>query len=218
MKRTRDGRATRWETHRRARRAELVAAAITAVRRHGARVGMDEVATEARTSKTVVYRHFADRADLYVAVCARVATVLLGQIRVAMARARGPRASTAAAIGTYLRLVERDPEVYRFVVHRPLLERDVGAAPVNDLVALVGDQAAAIIGAQLAARGGDPAAAAPWGHGVVGLVQAAADNWLARPSGMTREELTEHLTELVWSGLSGVVPAPAEGDPALPRP
>ena len=40
---------------------------------------MEEIAAEAGTSKTVVYRHFADRAELYVAVCNRVASQLLPQ-------------------------------------------------------------------------------------------------------------------------------------------
>lgn len=208
MKVTRDKRASRWDAHRQARRAELVDAAILAIRRHGAGLGMDEVAAQAATSKTVVYRHFADRADLYVAVCERVAGVLLAGVRDAMTAADGPRATAAAGIGAYLRLIEADPEVYRFVVHRPLLNRDVGADPVGDLVSRVGDQAAVVIREQLARTGRDTTGATPWGHGIVGLVQAAADNWLARPDGMTREDLTAYLTDLAWAGLSGLLPTP----------
>ena len=139
MKVTPDRRTTRWDAHRAARRAELVDAAIVAIRRHGAGVGMDEVAAQAGTSKTVVYRHFTDRTELYVAVCARVAEVLVGQVRSAMAHAAGPRAQAAAGIDAYLRLIEQDPEVYRFVVHRPLVDRALADDPVADLVSLIGD-------------------------------------------------------------------------------
>ncbi len=212
MKVTRDRRASRWDAHRQARRVELTDAAIRAIRTHGAGVGMDEVATTAGTSKTVVYRHFGDRTELYVAVCARVASVLVGQVRAAMDGATGAHAQTAAGIEAYLRLIEHDPEVYRFVVHRPLVDRAESDArarrrpaadapdPVMDLTALVGDQAAAVI----AARTGDSAAAVAWGHGIVGMVRAAADNWLAHPTGMSRAQLAAHLTDLAWAGLSGV--------------
>jgi AcrR family transcriptional regulator len=176
VKTARDRRASRWDAHRQARRVELTDAAILAIREHGAGVGMDDVAARAGTSKTVVYRHFADRTELYVAVCARIAGVLLGQVRAAMDGADGPHAQTAAGIEAYLRLIEHDPEVYRFVVHRPLVDRSPDADPVADLVSLVGDQVAAVI----AARTGDAATAVPWGHGIVGMVRAAADNWLAR--------------------------------------
>lgn len=205
MKALRDKRTSRWDAHRLARRAELTDAAITAIRRHGAGVGMDEVAATAGTSKTVVYRHFTDRTQLYVAVCARVAEVLVAQVRAAMNGADGPHAKTAAAIAAYLRLIENDPEVYRFVVHRPLVDRALDADPVADLVSLIGDEAAAVIAAQLRRTGSSTGAAAAWGHGVVGLVRAAADNWLARPAGTTRDELAAQLTALAWSGLSGVV-------------
>jgi AcrR family transcriptional regulator len=201
----RDRRASRWDAHRQARRAELVDAAITAIRTHGAGVGMDDVAAAAGTSKTVVYRHFVDRTQLYVAVCARVAEVLIGQVRAAMNAAEGPRAKTAAGIDAYLRLIENDREVYRFVVHRALV-----AEPVADLVSLIGDEAAAVIAAQLRRTGADTSAAAPWGHGVVGMVRGAADHWLAHPEGMTRARLAAHLTDLAWAGLSGVVATPME--------
>lgn len=201
MSTVRDRRASRWDDHRRSRRAELTDAAIAAIREHGASVGMDDVAAAARTSKTAVYRHFADRTQLYVAVCERVAEVLLGQVRTAMDSATGPRTKTAAAIAAYLRLIEHDPEVYRFVVHRPLVEADL----VADLVSLIGDQVADVIAEQLRSVGADPAPAVPWGHGVVGMVRSAADNWIARPAGMSREQLADHLTALAWAGLSGVV-------------
>ena len=211
MKTARDRRASRWDAHRQARRVELTDAAILAIREHGAGVGMDDVAARAGTSKTVVYRHFADRTELYVAVCARIAGVLLGQVRAAMDGADGPHAQTAAGIEAYLRLIEHDPEVYRFVVHRPLVDRSPDADPVADLVSLVGDQVAAVI----AARTGDAATAVPWGHGIVGMVRAAADNWLARGgrgdvTAMSRSQLAAHLTELAWSGLSGVTASKEE--------
>src|SRR4051794_14784186 len=58
--RARDRRDSRWDEPRRARREQLVDAAVSAVGRHGAGVGMEEIAAEAGTSKTVVYRHFTD--------------------------------------------------------------------------------------------------------------------------------------------------------------
>ena len=201
MNSVRDRRASRWDAHRRTRRAELTDAAITAIRAHGAGVGMDDVAAAARTSKTAVYRHFADRTQLYVAVCERVAQVLLGQVRAAMDGATSPQAKAAAAIAAYLRLIEHDPEVYRFVVHRPLADTDL----VADLVSVIGDQVADVIAEQLSAAGADPSPAVPWGHGVVGMVRSAADNWIARSAGMTREQLADHLTALAWTGLSRVI-------------
>ena len=213
MKVVRDRRTSRWDAHRRTRRTELTDAAIAAIRAHGAGVGMDDVAAQARTSKTVVYRHFADRTELYMAVCARVADVLLGQIRAAMDGTTNPRAKAAGAISAYLRLIEHDPEVYRFVVHRPLVDRALDADPVADLVSLIGTEAAAVIADQLSRVGAGTDAAVPWGHGVVGMVRAAADNWLANPGGMSRDELAAHLTDLAWAGLSGVT---AQGKEDVP--
>src|SRR5690348_11070274 len=82
-----DGRSARWAAHRAARRTELIDAAIKAVSRHGATVGMDQIAAVAKTSKPVIYRYFTDKDDLYRAITQRVvgqvldtlATVLEGK-------------------------------------------------------------------------------------------------------------------------------------------
>ena len=54
VRRQRDRRDSRWDEHRRARREQLVDATLAAVGKHGAGVGMEEIAAEAGTSKTVV--------------------------------------------------------------------------------------------------------------------------------------------------------------------
>jgi AcrR family transcriptional regulator len=203
----RDRRDSRWDAHRAQRRRELVDATLAAVGKHGAGVGMDEIAAEAGTSKTVVYRHFADRAELHVAVCNRVASQLLPKLREAIESSGQPRQMVAAAIETYLAFLEADPELYRFVVHPPHLD---GPDPIDTLSDLVGEQAAAAVSVALQQSGRDPAAAAPWGHGVVGLVRSAADWWLRAERPMLRSELAAHLTELAWSGLSTIGTNPQE--------
>jgi AcrR family transcriptional regulator len=202
---TRDRRDSRWDEHRRTRREQLVQATLSAVARHGAGVGMDEIAAEAGTSKTVVYRHFTDRTELYVAVCTRVASQLLPKLRDAIESSDKPREMVAAAIDTYLGFLEADPELYRFVVHQQALDRPADRDPISNLSELVGEQAAAIVGLALERAGHDARAAAPWGHGVVGMVRSAADWWLRAQRPMLRSELTAHLTDLAWAGLSGVV-------------
>ncbi|ALE75706.1 TetR family transcriptional regulator [Pseudonocardia sp. EC080625-04] len=219
VKMARDKRDSRWDAHREERRVQLVGSAIAAIRRTGAGIGMDEIAAAAGTSKTVIYRHFGDRAGLYTAICESVAGVLLAEVRRATGEALsddrlGPRAAVAAGVDAYLRLIEIDPELYRFVVHRPLLVQGNGNRrsadtetpdPVNDLVTVIGDEIAVVIGDNLRTEGSDGHAAARfWGHAIVGLVRGAADDWLARPDGTTRERLTAHLTDLAWSGLSGL--------------
>jgi AcrR family transcriptional regulator len=202
----RDRRDSRWDEHRRVRREQLVEATLAAVGRHGPGVGMEEIAAEAGTSKTVVYRHFADRSELYVAVCNRVASQLLPKLRAAIesGSSGSPRSMVAAAIDTYLAFIESDPQLYRFVVHQQTLDRPT-SDPIDTLSDLVAQQAAAAISVALQQAGHDPAAAAPWGHGVVGLVRSAADWWLRAERPMLRTELAAHLTDLAWAGLSGVV-------------
>lgn len=209
-----DGRSTRWDEHRATRRREIVEATLRAIRKHGAAVGMDEIAATAGTSKTVFYRHFTDRDGLYAAVSASVDALILRDLGQAVGAAGGdltsagssPRALVAGAIDAYLRLVEKDPEVYRFVVTAPLLDRRGTDDPAGVVTSHIAEQMSRLIAGALEAAGRDTAPAPVWGTGVVGMVRAAADEWLARPTSMTRAELTEHLTELAWGGLSRAWP------------
>lgn len=180
---------------------------------------MDGIAVEAGTSKTVFYRHFQDRAGLYRAVAERVDQLIMRDVTRAVGPGleqaatltQSPRGYLAAAIGSYLRLVEDDPEIYRFIVAAPLLSP--GERPPADVAATVthqiGHQIGQLLEVLLTSVDRDPAPAATWGHAVVGMVRAAADQWLAAgaaDSGVSREVLTEQLTDLVWGGLSAAWP------------
>ena len=220
-----DGRSSRWDTHRAQRRTELVEATLRAIRSRGAGVGMDDIAAVAGTSKTVFYRHFTDRAGLYGAVAERVNALILrditravGDINALTGKADAPTSSPrdllAAAVDAYLALVEHDPEVYRFIVAAPLVppsERTETidlASTVSQAMAL---QIGNLIAAALESAGRSVEPAATWGHAVVGMARAAGDEWLragAAASGTSRETLKEHLTELIWGGLSSTWPTP----------
>ncbi|HSK59894.1 MAG TPA: TetR/AcrR family transcriptional regulator [Actinomycetospora sp.] len=202
----RDRRSSRWDEHRRARRHELTAATIVAIRAHGAEVGMSQVAAQARTSKTVVYRHFADKNDLYLAVCDRVAEVLVGQLQSAMREAADePRETLVSGIDAYLRLIEADPEVYRYVMRPPKLDRPANEDPVSDLCTVIGDHIAEIISTELRRQNRSTDPALTWGHALVGMVRAAGDQWLAARPDLEREVLAGQLADLAWAGLSRTV-------------
>lgn len=224
-----DGRSTRWDRHRISRREELVQGALRAIREHGAGVGMDDIAAAAGTSKTVYYRHFTDRAGLYQAVSDHVNALILRDLGTVLGEGHPvggdappessaqdePRLLISAAIDAYLRLVERDPEVYRFVVSAPMLDNPSSGDPADAVSNQVADSITAVIAVALREGGQDDSPAIVWGHGIVGMVRAAADRWLADPTSRTRLQLAEDLTRLAWGGMSvawTTEPTPATTD------
>ncbi|WP_186525893.1 TetR/AcrR family transcriptional regulator [Leekyejoonella antrihumi] len=229
-----DGRHTRWTQHRQTRRRELTEAAIVAIRKHGATVGMDEIAAQAGTSKTVIYRHLGDRLGLYLAVCEAVDAQIMSDLRQALSPQIAPSAGAShpaesllgrnlhevlmAVIDAYLHLVERDPEVYRFVVRRPLLGVPPESDPVVGLTNAIADTLTQIFSTALTTADKDPAPAATWAHGLIGLVRAAADRWLGNPAREPREVIVRHLADFAAVGLTGVLAPqkagrPSENDP-----
>ncbi|MCX9193751.1 TetR family transcriptional regulator [Carbonactinospora thermoautotrophica] len=213
-----DGRRSRWRAHRETRRAAIVDAAIRAIRTRGADVSMEDIAVEAGVTKPILYRHFTDKADLYVAVGRRLAEELLARLAQELEHAREPREHIAAVIDTYLGAIEAEPELYRFLIRRSFADQPAEHDPVADYSTMIANRVARAIGDRLRERGLDSGCAEPWGHGLVGLVQSAGNWWLDRRL-MSRAALTEYLTALIWGGFAGALAAagPAPG-PAAVRP
>jgi AcrR family transcriptional regulator len=203
-----DGRATRWEEHRKRRREELVTATLRAITAKGAGVGMDEVAAAAGTSKTVLYRHFADKEELYLAVAERVNSRILRELGEAVASSNSPREALSGIIAAYVQLVEADPEVYRFVVVHPFLERPLRNDPVQRISGTIADETARTITAHLRVGGARDSSADALAHGLVAMIRTAADRWISSTDRVPAATLVSDLTHLAWGGLATVLSAP----------
>lgn len=190
----RDGRRDRWDAHRAARRAELIDAVLETVRQHGPAIDLDDISAVSGVAKAVFYRYFQDKADLFLAVGRDVGERLVAEVVAAVEGRQHPREMIAAGVAMFLSAVEADPEVYRFVLQRP-----VNAAAARDYSAVVSEQVSRVIGDLLRGAGRDTGPAEPWGFAMVGAVRSAAEHWLDDPS-MSRADLAGYLTDLLWTG------------------
>jgi AcrR family transcriptional regulator len=172
---------------------------------------MSQVAAQARTSKTVVYRHFADKFDLYQAVCERVGAVIAEKVQEAMRETGPPEQTLLAGVDAYLGLIEADPDLYRYVMRPPTSERSSSAGGPNDFVgdltSFIGDFVGDIIATELRRQGRDTTPATTWGHAVVGMVRSVGDHWLTVRPDVARETIAAEIADLAWVGLSRTVNA-----------
>src|SRR5690606_4220997 len=240
-----DGRSTRWDDHRTARRAELVRAARKAVHRLGPAVSMDEIAAAAGTSKSIVYRYFDDKAGLRLAVAETVVMQMHDALRAAAQGADSPEMALREMVRVYLEMIESSPNVYWFVTRTAIGGNEPAPvesgrrgrrAPAEAADATVPTTAVDMhpLGAYLDsvielvaepfARATDVshADAAAWAAGAVGFVRGSGEWWLGHrhveASPLTREELTERVTLWLWTGPVGVLHHNKPGSASLTAP
>lgn len=189
------------EVRRAERRQELLEAADRVVRRDGPNTSMNDIAREAGITKPILYKHFGDKGGLYQALAERYVRLLLEQLRDALAAESDPQARVRKTIAAYLSFIEREQEVYDFLMHRAVTERPEAHATVADFIRQLAAELSLILGEELRRFGLDSGGADPWAHGIVGMVQLAGDRWLEQRS-MSRDNLVDYLEALVWNGLS----------------
>jgi AcrR family transcriptional regulator len=203
-----DGRRSRWTEHRRARREELTAAAVEAVRLAGPAFAVDDVARSAGVSKTVIYRYFSDKDELVDAVLQRISgVVLVPRLLGELARDHADdRARLHAVVAAFVALIEEEPELYHFAYAHAGRS---GRSGRTDLVAATERQIAEALAVRIAERlaeaGQSTTAAATWAYGVVGMVQLAA-HWWAAARTVPAPELVDQLTALAHDGLGALLP------------
>jgi AcrR family transcriptional regulator len=197
--------------HREQRRAVLVQAAMRAIRQHGPDVAMDDIAAEAGVSKPILYRHFLDKGDLYMAVSETATEQLRDVLLSGLSSEVDPRTLLRRVIEAYLTFIEREPELYRFVVRHSFPDRPLPRDPVTTNAALIAGALATIFADQLRSQGLDTGGAQTWAHAGVGMVQAAGDWWL-QDRALSREQLRDYLLMIAWGALDAILQA--GGSPA----
>jgi AcrR family transcriptional regulator len=195
-----DARRDRWRSHREARREEFIQAALRALAVHGPDFGMEHVAAEAGVTKPVLYRHFTDKADLFLALGKRGTEMLFERLIPALNQEEAPVPRIRKSLDAYFSIIEEYPNLYRLLIRRPFADRpDV----IGEDKELIGNALSTLLGDYMRAFNMDSGAAEPWGHGIVGLVQNVSEWWLERRT-MSRDSVVEYLTQLIWAGIDGV--------------
>ncbi|SFQ18146.1 DNA-binding transcriptional regulator, AcrR family [Amycolatopsis arida] len=203
---TGDARKDRWRKHRVARRKEFVEAALRALDEHGPDLGMDHVAAAAGVTKPVLYRHFEDKADLFVALGQRGTEILLERLIPAINTELAPLPRIRMAIDAYFTVIEEHPNLYRLLVRKSFAEKPVDSDIVAEDKELIATALTALFGDYMRMFGMDSGAAEPWAYGVVGMVQNTGDWWLERRS-MSRDSVVEYLTQIIWAAIDGLTRA-----------
>lgn len=189
-----DGRTTRWQDYRVQRRRALVESTLRAVRAHGPLVGMDEIAAVAGTSKAVLYRHFTDRAGLYLAVADFVSEYICLRLAPRLERGGEIVELISETIDSYLELVELDENIYRFMLNRPHLPSTQD--PVTGVSEHIGAEIALAIARDCQERNIASYMAVTWGNAIAGAVLAVTNVWLTTVDRPPRHTVVAQVTAL----------------------
>jgi len=200
---TGDARRDRWRKHRIARRAEFVEAALRALDIHGPELGMDDVAAEAGVTKPVLYRHFDDKADLYVALGQRGTEILFQRLIPAINAELAPVPRIRMALDAFFTVIEEHPNLYRLLARGSFQDKPVDSDVVAEDKEVIATALTALLGDYMRMFNMDSGAAEPWAHGIVGMVQNTGEWWLDRRS-MGRDSVVEYLTQIIWAAIDGL--------------
>ena len=160
---------------------------------------MEQLARAGGVTKPILYRHFGDRDGLINAIAERFSADLLASVTTPLATEARARELLRTTVDAYVGFIERETNLYRFMVQHPPARRDATEGMCS-LVDRIAQQVAVVAGERLRLAGRDSGAAIPWAHGIVGLVHQAGD-WWVDDQAMTRDALVDHLVSLLWDGL-----------------
>ncbi|PQZ93970.1 TetR family transcriptional regulator [Arthrobacter sp. MYb227] len=211
-----DGRSARWDAHRAARRLELIRLARRAIHLLGPGASMDDIATQANTSKSVFYRYFGDKDGLRHAVGEYVIGKFRAGVITAGRNSTEPSDALHAMMLAYLKMAANSPNVYFFVTASPatdVLTDPAGAGgrvregALNDffeeLTSMMRDRMHDYIG--IGPGGSASPALELWPRASIGMVRAAGELWLRAPDDEQRpsiEDLAQSITEWLTHGVA----------------
>jgi AcrR family transcriptional regulator len=207
-----DGRQLRWDSHNQARRQHILDAAIgvLADSEPGSHVHVQQIADRAGLSRTVVYRHFADRADLDAAVQGRALELLRTELVPVLGFEGTPVEIIRRIVAAYVAWASEHPSLHEFAQQDP---PGPGLGQMEQAIQQIAGQIEDLINAgvevlHVRLDEDDGAALEPLVFGLVGGVFNATRRWLSRPDQRpTRERFVELVTEAVWQQIAGLARA-----------
>lgn len=202
-----DGRQARWDTHNQTRRQKIIDAAVAAIEESepGADVHVQQIAAKAGLSRTVIYRHFEDRADLDRAVQQSILDDLWAELMPAVTLDGTVPEIIRRIIGTYVGWAVAHPSLHLAADH----DASGPDGPLERRMEQLAGEIAEILGVGVAAFGATPseeeaAALDPMVFGIIGAVFSAVRRWLVRPDRqLSAEALERMISDSVWFLIEG---------------
>lgn len=202
-----DGRQARWDKHNQARRQVILDAALAVVEagEPGAEFHVQQIADRAGLSRTVVYRHFADRSDLERALQTEVLEGLTAHLLPGLTLDGTVREIIGRIVSSYV-----DWAVAHPALHRLAEQAQAGTAGpleegINRIATVLVDlleTAIPLLGVELDEE--EAAAIDPLAYGLVGAVFGAVRRWVGRtPRSPSAAALSTLLTHSVWHLIDG---------------
>jgi AcrR family transcriptional regulator len=166
---------------------------------------VEEIAATAGVSKPVVYEHFGGKEGLYQVVVDQEIRRLLTVMTEALTVSAHPRVILEIAAFTLLDYIEHESDGFRILVRdSPVTQTTGGFA---SLISDVASHVEHILGAQMAARGFDPAVAPLYSQALVGMIALTGQYWLDHRT-VEKAEVAAHVVNLAWNGLTGLETKP----------
>lgn len=200
-----DGRQARWDKHNQERRQVILDAAIAVVEAGGpgAEFHVQQIAERAGINRSVVYRHFADRADLDHAILVEIVEDVMAQLLPALTLDGTVRDIIDRIVVAYVDWAASHPALHRLVDHAAIggaLEQ--GLDRIASVIVEVLETAISMLGVDLDED--DAAAIDPLAYALVGAAFSAVRRWVARePRRPAAPELAALLSDSVWLILDG---------------
>lgn len=181
------------------RRTQLVGVAKRVFAEHGYDgASVEEIASQAKVSKPIVYEHFGGKEGLYAVVVDRETARLLEMITSRLGPGLGARAQVYSSAMAFLDYIEADPAGFRVLI------RDSPTGASGGMAGLLADVAAKaeeVLTGFFIQSGIDLAAAPLYAHALVGMV-VYVGAWWAEERELPKEVVAAHLTALAYMGLS----------------
>lgn len=203
-----DGRQARWDRHNHERQQHIVAAAIAVIEENepGTQIHLQQIADRAGLSRSVIYRHFADRADLDRAVLTAVVDGLADELLPAVTLDGTIPDIIERVISRYVGWAAAHPSLHRLAESDPVTPTD---GPLQRGLERISEKVLSVLLTALDTLAGplpddERTLIDPLSYGLVGAVFTAVRRWLTlgadRPSAAT---LVGSLTDSVWYLIEG---------------
>lgn len=203
-----DARSERWREHRKKVREEIVDAAFRAIDRLGPNVSVREIAEEAGTAKPKIYRHFADKSDMFSQIGERMRDMLWAAVIPSIDIEND---STGQIIGRavehYIDLVDQHPNVVRFLLQGRFADQSAAAMTTVNRGRDITLAIAAMISGELKDMDLDSSIFELAAFTLFGAAASATDWWLGgnddSPRRMPRDEFVGHMTTIMTGAING---------------